>query len=198
MHIPHLYVLTCWKILSDLLLSSKVMFAQCYWKFSIHFILSPGNSAINILICTSIFACKRFLMAFSENSLIFSLLFLDHLEVLHKFLCTVKISSPVILQMWENKSGAGVDPHLVWTWLFFIYMPSSETFPLNVRIILSDHFSDCSSSYVVCICNHYRRKNQNRLLIMGLTSHISCISDAFSSYRVSFSLICWICYHSKN
>ena len=30
-------------------------------------------------------------------------LFLDKIEVLHKFLYTVKISSPVILKMWENK-----------------------------------------------------------------------------------------------
>ena len=56
-------------------------------------------------------------------------------------------------------------------------MLSSETFPLNVRIILSDYFSD-GSSYFLCVCNHYRRMNQNRLTII-LTSTVSCLSDDF-------------------
>ena len=64
----------------------------------------------------------------------------------------------------------------------------SATFPLNVRIILSDPFSGRSSSYVVCVYNHFRRMNQNRLT-MGLTSHLYCLSDALSSYHVSFNLI---------
>ena len=38
-------------------------------------------------------------------------LFLDNIEALHKFLCTVKISSQAILQMRGNKSGVGADPH---------------------------------------------------------------------------------------
>ena len=42
---------------------------------------------------------------------------------------------------------------------------------------------------MVCICNHYSRTNQNLRSVMVLTSHISCIPDDFSSYRVSFSLI---------
>ena len=33
---------------------------------------------------------------------------------------------------------------------------------------------------------------------MSLTSHISCLSDPFSSYRAHFSLIYWNCYHSTN
>ena len=32
-------------------------------------------------------------------------------------------------------------------------------------------------------------KNQNRRSMMGLTSHLSCVYDTFSSYRVSFSLM---------
>ena len=62
--------------------------------------------------------------------------FLDNLELLHKFLCTVKISFPVILQMWENKSGAESDPCPVWTWWFLIYMLLSATLLLSVRIII--------------------------------------------------------------
>ena len=31
--------------------------------------------------------------------------------------------------------------------------------------------------------------NQNRRSMMGLTSHLSCVYDDFSSYRVSFSLM---------
>ena len=65
---------------------------------------------------------------------------LDNLKVLHKFMCAVKISFPVILQMWENKSGAGADPHPFWTWWYFIYTLSSSTLPLNVHIIWSDPF----------------------------------------------------------
>ena len=57
----------------------------------------------------------------------------------------MKIGFAVILQMRENKSGAGMDPHPVWTWWFFIYMLSSANLPLNVRIILSDPFSHGSS-----------------------------------------------------
>ena len=72
------------------------------------------------------------------------------------------------------------------------------TFPLNTRIILLDPFSDGSSFYVVCICNNYCRANQNRLSVMGLTSHISCLSDALPSYRVSFSFLYWNCYYSTN
>ena len=55
-----------------------------------------------------------------------------------------------------------------------------------MRIILSDPLSDRFSSYVVCVCNHCRRTNQNRRSMMGLTSNISCVYDAFSSYRISF------------
>ena len=91
--------------------------------------------------------------------------------------------------MWENKSGAGSDPHPFWTWWYLIYTLSSTTFPLNVRIILSDTFYDRSSSYVACVCNHCCRTNQNRRLMMGLTSHLSCVYNTFSYYRVSFSLM---------
>ena len=87
--------------------------------------------------------------------------------------------------MWENKSGAGADTHPVWTWWFLIYTLLSETLPLNVRIVLLDHFSNRFSSYVVCVCNQCRRKNQNRST-MSLTSPIPRLSDAFSSYRVYF------------
>ena len=70
--------------------SEKVMLEQYDWIFSINFIPSPGNSAINLLLWTSTLARKRFLIAFFTKYLIFSLLFLDNLGVLHKFLCTEK------------------------------------------------------------------------------------------------------------
>ena len=60
---PHLCV-TCWKVLSYLLLSAKFMFAQCDCNFSKHLIPSFGNSSIKLLLCTSMFACKSFLLAF--------------------------------------------------------------------------------------------------------------------------------------
>ena len=40
------------------------MFAQCDCNFSMFFILSIGNSSINLLLCTSILAYKIFLMEF--------------------------------------------------------------------------------------------------------------------------------------
>ena len=43
------------------------MFAQCDCNFSMHFIPYFGNSSINILLCTSMFAFKRFLIAFLHN-----------------------------------------------------------------------------------------------------------------------------------
>ena len=155
------------------------MLAQCDCSFSINFISSPGNSEINLLLCTSILACKIFLMAFFEKKSIFPHPILDSLEVLCKFLYTGKISSPVILKMWENKSGAGANPHPVWTWWSSIYTLLSETIPLNARIILLDPFSDGSSFYVACVCNNCSRTNQNRLMV-SLTSPVSCLSDTFS------------------
>ena len=91
--------------------------------------------------------------------------------------------------MWVNISGAGADPHPFWILWSLSYTLSSGTLPLNVRIIWSDLFSDCSSFYVVYICNNYRRMNQNRRLMMGLTNHLSCISVAFSSYHVFIYLL---------
>ena len=99
------------------------------------------------------------------------------------------MSCPVILKMWENKSGAGADPHPFWTWWLLIYILSSATFLLNVRIILPGPFSYGYSFYVVCVCNHYCRTNHNCRSMMGLMSLISCLSDTFSSYCVYFSLI---------
>ena len=63
-------------------------------------------------------------------------------------------------------------------------MLSLATFPLNVRIIRLDNFSDQFSSYVACVCNHCCQTNQ-----MVLTSHLSCVYDDFSSYCVYFSLM---------
>ena len=76
-------------------------------------------------------------------------------------------------------------------------MLSSATFPLNVRIILSDPFSDGSSFYVACVCIHCRWTDHN-CSTMSLTSPVYCLSDAFSSYRVSFYLIYWNWHHLKN
>ena len=70
------------------------------------------------------------------------LISLDNLELLHKFLCIVKISSPVILQIWENKSGAGADLHPFRTVWSLIYTLSPAALPLNVRIIWSDLFQN--------------------------------------------------------
>ena len=47
-------------------------------------------------------------------------------------------------------------------------------------------FSDVSSFSIACVCNHCHWTSQNRRSMMGLTSHISCVYDAFSSYCVSF------------
>ena len=71
----------------------------------------------------------------------------------------------------------------------------SEFLPLNVRIILSDTFSDRSPSYIVLAWNHYRRTNHNRRLMMGLTS-TSCISDTF--FPITFSLFYLIWCHLTN
>ena len=85
LQIPLLYV----PVISTL--SAKAIFAQCDYNFSMHFIPSFGNSAIYFLLCTSVFACKRFLIAFfEESSIISSPPILDNLKELHKFLCTVK------------------------------------------------------------------------------------------------------------
>ena len=55
-----------------------------------------------------------------------------------------------------------------------------------MRIILSDPFSDGSSIYVACVCNHCHLTNQNCHSMMGLTSHLSCVYDIFSYYHASF------------
>ena len=66
-------------------------------------------------------------------------------------------------------------------------MLSSATLPLNVQIIWSYSLSNGTSFYVSCVCNHCHRTNQNCRSMMGLTSHLSCFYNAFSSYRVYFS-----------
>ena len=93
---------------------------------------------------------------------------------------------PVISRIWENKSGAVSDPHPFWTWWYLIYTLLSATFQLNVRIIWLDPFYDWSFYYVICICNHCLWTNWNGRSMMGLTSHLSCISDAFSSFAFLF------------
>ena len=65
---------------------------------------------------------------------------------------------------------------------------SSATFPLNVRIILSDPFPDLFSFDVACVCNHCRHMYQNCHSTMSLTSRLSCVYDDFTSYHV-FSLM---------
>ena len=77
--------------------SAKVMFAQCYWSFEIHFTPSPGSSESNLLLRTWMFAQRRFLITFKRFFLNPHLLLLDNLEVLRKFPCTGKITSPVII-----------------------------------------------------------------------------------------------------
>ena len=65
----------------------------------------------------------------------------------------------------------------------------SASLPLKLRIIWLDSFSGVSSFCIICVCNHWRRKNQNRCSKIGLMSHLSDAYDAFSSYWVSSSLI---------
>ena len=100
-----------------------------------------------------------------------------------------EISSPVIPQMWENKSGVGADPRSFLTWWSFNYTLLSATFPLNMRIIWSDPFSGGSYYYVAFVCNHCHRKNQNICSMMGLTSHLSCVYETF--FLIAFLFIWW-------
>ena len=101
----------------------------------------------------------------------------------------MKRSFPVILQTWETKSGAGMDPRPFWTWWSLIYKMLSANFLLNMRIFLSYPFPDRFTSYIVCVCNHYRRTNHNCRSMMGLTNHLSWVYDILSSYHVFFSLM---------
>ena len=47
------------------------MFAQCGCNFSTHFISYLENSAINLLLCTSILACKRLIAEFPKDGIKF-------------------------------------------------------------------------------------------------------------------------------
>ena len=153
-----------------------------------HFIPPFGNSSINPLLCTSILACKKIMIAFfPKTSIISSPHILDNLEALHKFLSTVKISSQAIQQMWGSKSGAGADPHLFYTWWSLTYMLSSATLTLNLRIILFYSFSDVSSFCTACVYNDCHQKNQSRHSKMVLTSNIADAYNTFSSSWFSFS-----------
>ena len=98
-------------------------------------------------------------------------------------------SYPVHPQLWENKSGAGGDPHPFWTWRSLIYTLLSSILPLNLRIVWSNTFFNNSYFYVSCFCNQCHRTNQNCSLMMGMTCHISCLSHATSYYCISFSLM---------
>ena len=68
-------------------------------------------------------------------------------------------------------------------------MLSSENFPLKLRIVLSDPFSDVSYFCVVYVYNDCHQRNQNHRSMMGLTSHLSDAYDAFSSSCASFSML---------
>ena len=89
----------------------------------------------------------------------------------------------------RKKSGAGADPHPFWTLWSLIYNLSSATFQLIVCIIWSDPFYDGSSFYVACVSNHCHQTNQNCRSMMGLSIHLYCGYNAFSSYRIYFSLM---------
>ena len=95
----------------------------------------------------------------------------------------------MILQKWENKSGAWADLHPFWTWCYLIYTLSSATLQWNVHVIWSDPFSNASSFYVDCVCNHCHWMSQNCRSKMGVRSHLSFFNDAFSFYRGCFSLM---------
>ena len=56
-------------------------------------------------------------------------------------------------------------------------------------IILSNHFSNSSSFYVTCVCNHCHWTSLNPRSKMGLTRHLSCFYQVFSFYLVSFSVM---------
>ena len=51
--------------------------------------------------------------------------------------------------------------------------------------------------FVACINSHFRWTDYNRLM-MSLESPVSCVSDAFSLYRISFFWIYCNFYHSAN
>ena len=145
--------------------------------YSMYWEISNQSSAVYINICMQQIPNGLFLHKLQYQPL----LFLDNLELLHNFLCIMKISYTVILQKWENKSGSGSDPHPFWTWWYLIYTISSATFPLNVRIIWWNPFPDYFSSSVACVCNHCNQTNHNFCLTMGLMSHLFCVSNYFSS-----------------
>ena len=46
--------------------------------------------------------------------------------------------------------------------------------------MLSYSFPDCSFSYIVCVCNHYSKTNQNLRLMMVRTNHLSLCLWRFS------------------
>ena len=119
----------------------KSCLAQYDCNFSMHIIPSIGNSEINLLLCTSIFVCIRFLMAFFAYSSISSP------PIFGSSLITSQVSvycENIISSDSTNlrkTSGAGADPHPFWTWWSWIYMLTPECFLLNVRIIWSDNVS---------------------------------------------------------
>ena len=72
--------------------------------------------------------------------------------------------------------------------IFDLYAVVSNFSVKHVHNLL-DPLSNRFPSYVACVCNHCSWMNQNRRLMMDLMSHLSCVYNAFSSYRVYFSLI---------
>ena len=111
------------------------MLVQCDWSFSMPFTPSSENPEINLLLYISIFACKRFLMAFFTP-----LLFLDNLGVLHKFLSTGNISFLVTLQglntLIRRLSGSPSSLNLI---IFDLYNAFSN-FAVNLAHILIGFF----------------------------------------------------------
>ena len=88
---------------------------------------------------------------FLHNLQYHPLLFLDNLEVIHQFFCTVKISSQAILQIWESKSGAGADPNPFKNLMIFDLHAVVSNFPVKV-----EHCLIVSASRFLFFLRHLR------------------------------------------
>ena len=76
------------------------MLAQCDCIFPMHILFHIMGTQQLIFFCVHQYCHAKYPeWPFLKNMQYPPLLFLDNLEVLHKFLCIVEIISPVILQM---------------------------------------------------------------------------------------------------
>ena len=115
---------------------------------------------------------------------------MDNLKELHKFLCTVKILSQAILQIWWSKSGAVADPHIyrfAWHDIFTVHRNLWSSFRLS-KIGGDDVIVDYSKKDIRNLLHANIDVHSRRLIAEFPKDGMKCIEKLQSHFaNITFS-----------